>query len=337
MKGNSTFTEFNKRLVRQPWLLKICSLFAMFLISHSKAAQGDEHLEDHDGTRGYWLRTTSVEAFIALEPWFRVLSVRRPGQVSLLADSSFSEQGIRLAYMEPDQVPSSFDAGNQPARSLKRTTNSARLQLAATGGLRYTVQVRLEADHARLRLDYQLENIGEITRRIACWSVLSFGAQGNIVVPFAKKSRSRRRLVLPWWAAWPQPGAHFGRDALAVDISKEALGDAYKIGVITDCGWIAFIRGGEVIVSSARFARDASYPEDGANVSLFKSGAANNGRSETEQMSRLQEVSRGRAALFSETLDLFPIEFPLPAGADEVRHLVEMRLQINPPPAGLQP
>jgi len=306
--------------------LKVFSIIGMASCMNSNAVEVDKDLQDYDGSHGFWLRTPLVEAFVAVEPQFRILAAKRPGHASLLADRSIKEQGLRLACMEPEQIPSSFDVGNQPARILARTTSSTRLQLAAAGGLGYTVTISLKPGRSRLNLEYELENRSKEPRKIAAWSLMSFAPGGSIMVPFGGP-HSRRKLVFPWWSTWPQPEVNIGTGELLVGTLRPASGDACKIGIITRSGWVAFIRGDEVIVSSSTFMPEATYPEDGANISVFKSGAGGKGRCETEQMSPLTEIQPGKALRFQETLDLFTTQHTLPEEARELRKFIDQKLQ----------
>jgi hypothetical protein len=261
-------------------------------------------LDEHDGFRGAWLRTPSAEVFVAVEPRFRVLAFARPGRPSLMADVRVAEQGTRLAFMGPDQVKGSFDVGNVPADFVDRTASTARVRLAPAAGLRYDVTLALDADRPRLRLDYALENVAAERRTVACWSVTSFarGDGGAVVVPFGAEPRARRRLVLPWWTRWPQPNVRVGRDAIRADVTGPVAGGAYKDGLITDAGWIAFARGGEALVSSAPFDASADYAEDGANVTFFESDDPKRTWCEIEQVGPLRDLPPGESARLSETL-----------------------------------
>src|SRR5690606_12302181 len=119
-------------------------------------------------------RTEAAEVFVGIEPQFRVLAFGRIGERSLMADSKVAEQGMRLAFMEPEQVPPSFDVGNQPAELIERTERSATVRLAPAAGLRYTVELGLAKREPVLTLLYELENVGQVERRVACWSVTAF-------------------------------------------------------------------------------------------------------------------------------------------------------------------
>ncbi len=121
------------------------------LIAAPAATAAPAELTEHDGSRGVWLRTPAAEAFVAAEPRFRVLAFARAGQPSLMADANVAEQGVRLAFMGPDQVPPSFDVGNVPAEIVERTPSSVRVRLAPAAGLRYEVTLTLETERPRQR------------------------------------------------------------------------------------------------------------------------------------------------------------------------------------------
>lgn len=297
------------------------------------AAQAGDAIEEHDGYRGFWLRTRSAEVFVATRPVFRLLSLRRPGERSLMADRSVYEQGVRLAFMEPEQIPVSFDVGNRPVESIRREgAAAARVTLAVATGLRYHVDVSLDAQLARLHLRCALENVGPVLRTVACWSVTSFPrGQGVIVVPFADAPRSRRRLVLPFWTAWPQPGVHFGRDAIAADTSAPLVNLAYKVGVITDAGWIAYARGDEALVDSGPFDARAAYPEDGANITFFEAADGESVWCEIERLGPFRMIAPGEHASLSQTIDLIKLA-PAPTDApDLLRRAIEDKLRPLPP------
>ena len=289
--------------------------------------------EEHDGHRGLWLRTQAAQVFVAVQPTFRVLSFSRPGERSLMADRNEPEQGLRLAFMEPEQIKASFDVGNQPAEVLERTERTVRVRLAPAAGLRYEVTLALQSDRPRLTLEYRLENVDVRQRRIACWSVIGFPTNGSIVAPFGKAPKARRRLVLSWWTRWPQPGIRFGRDALVADTTVVIEGNAYKVGIVNDAGWAAFVSQDErALVTRATFDAAAEYPEGGANISFFQSRDADGRtRCEVEQMGSLMQIEPGEAATLTETLDL--IELPKQsrdATPDELRARIEERLRGDP-------
>lgn len=297
-------------------------LVAIFLFLLTITCAWGETVETYDGYQGAWLRTDAAEVFVATEPHFRVLAFRRIGRPSLMADANVAEQGIRLAFMEPEQVPPSFDVGNQPAAFLDRTQRTARVQLSPAAGLRYTVELELADDSPLLRLGYVLENVGDAERRIACWSVISFARDGTMIAPFGTRPRSRRQIVLPWWTRWPQPGVTFGRDALAIDCSAELDGNAYKVGLRTDCGWAAFVRGDQALISTTPFDPAGEYPEGGANITLFHS-TGQRIWCETEQVGTLQTIRPGEAARLSETLRLVDLPQPVAAEPDALRAQIE--------------
>lgn len=288
----------------------LVSLFGALACAH--VAPGDE-LTIHQDYQGFWIRSSSAEAFVAIKPVFRILSLRTAGGVSLLADSTTAQQGVRLAFMEGEQVPKSFDVGNVPAEVVARSSDSASLHLASTGGLEYRVKLQLQPNRPVLEMQTVLQNVGDTDRRVGCWTVLAFARDGTIVAPFRDKPRLRRRLVLSWWSAWPQPAVAFGRDALVVDADGRVEGDAFKIGLITEAGWAGFVRGSQALLAHASFDAQGIYPEDGANVVVFMGGAGvdgGDGWCETELVGPMVMLKQGDSVVMNQTLELLS----LPAG-----------------------
>lgn len=256
--------------------------------------------EQHDGFGGVWLKSASAQVFVAIEPTFRILSFRKPGEPSLLADSKTNQQGLRLAFMEPEQIPTSFDPGNQPASLVEHAGRRIIVRLKEAAGLRYEVEATLAPDAPVLDLRYTLTNVGASERRVACWSLISYALDGTIVVPFGDNDRARRRLVLPWWTKWPQPGVSVARSALSADASTPVAGNACKIGLTSEPGWIAFTRDKHALISTVTFDSKATYPEGGANITLYLDA----NRCETEQVGPLTSLNPGASVTMHETLRL---------------------------------
>jgi hypothetical protein len=278
--------------------------------------------------RGLWLRTHSIEAYVEIYPAFRLLAVQTPGGTSLMADHTVTEKGLRLAFMEPEQTSASFDVGNQPAEVIECTAASARFQLSAASGLRYTISVSLDRNEPRLQFACSLENVGSAPRTVACWSVISF-ARGNglIVAPFGREEGVRRRLVLAPWTPWPQPGVQFGLGALVADTTSPLNGEAYKVGLISDAGWIAFVRDGEALVDFAPFDSSASYPEDGANITFFEGSDARRSWCEIERVGEMKTIAPGEKTHLSQTLVLIKTRQAQTADPDTLRRAIDAQIR----------
>jgi hypothetical protein len=255
-------------------------------------------MQQHDGYTGVWVRSEVAEVFVATEPKFRVLAFRELKSETLFADGRTNEQGLRLAFMEPEQIPQSFEVGNQPAKVIERNDRRVNVRLIEAAALRYDIAIAIDDREPRLNLTYTLTNVGASERRVACWSLVSYALDGTIVVPFGKDDRARRRLVLPWWTKWPQPNASIARSAMSVDVSKPIEGTAYKVGLITEPGWIAFARGQHALVSQIAFDADRTYPEGGANITFY----IDRNRAETEQVGPLTQLAPGEWTQMRESL-----------------------------------
>lgn len=267
------------------------------LLAGPDFVRADEPLMEHDGARGVWLRSETIECFVALQPRFRILSIRKAGGESILATQRDAEAGVRLAYMTDQQVPTSFDVGNQPAEIVERDARAVRLRLAPAAGLQYAVHLSADPREPVIHLDTQLANVSEEPKAVACWTVIAFArGEGMILVPFGAEPRSRRRLVISWYSPWPQSTVHFGRDVMVADTGAPIDG-LYKLGVITSAGWIAMTRGRQSIMLYAPYDPAATYPEDGANVTLYQQDIRTSDRiwCEIEQVGPQHRIAPGQS------------------------------------------
>ena len=296
-----------------------------------------QDLVEHDGYRGVWVKTDAIEAFVATQPKFRILSIRKPDKPSLIADAKIDEPGVRLAFMSPGQVKTSFDPGLTTAEIVE----PGRFRLKPADGMQYTVTANPETHANRISFTYELKNVGDQPRTVGCWSVTSFPCDGTIALATGQQRRARRRMVLSWWSRWPMPGLVFGRDAMSFDTAAAKEPGVAKIGLITDAGWVAFVRGQTALLSSVSYDPAATYPEDGPNITVFQTVGPKGSRAETEQMGPLKKLAAGESVSMTETFEI--IELPQainlpkdwaagPAGeADALRAKIEAVLPTTRP------
>jgi hypothetical protein len=112
---------------------------------------------------------------------------------------------------------------------------------------------------------------------------------------------------MSWWTRWPAPGLVFGRDAMTLDTSAAKEPGVAKLGLITDAGWVAFVRGQSALFSSVAYDPTATYPEDGPNITVFQTIGETMSRAETEQMGPLKTLRRGEAVSMTETFDILDL------------------------------
>lgn len=308
-------------------------------------------LASHGGYEGVWLRGERVEAFVAVSPRVRVMVLRPreavpggpgvPGAGVLLRQGEAVEVGIRSAFMEPGQVPASYEPANQAGEVVAR--GPGRVEVAtgpgAASGLALVMRVEVVEEAVALpgvrgglpgagvRVTHRFVNHGGAARELAAWSIVSLPRAGFAVVPFGVEPRQVRRLVLPWWARLPQPGLRAGFNAGAFDFEAAVNGGAFKFGAITDAGWVAAIRGRGGIVSLVPRQPGAAYPEGGANVTVFVSGDPDHPWAEIEQVGPLRRVEPGGSIELTETLLLLSFDAPPPPNdPDAARAAVEAQL-----------
>jgi hypothetical protein len=80
-----------------------------------------------------------------------------------------------------------------------------------------------------------------------------------------------------------------------------------KLGLITDAGWVAFVRGRSAMLSSVAYDPGGTYPEDGPNITVFQKIAPEMSRIETEQMGPLKALKPGESVSLTETFQILDL------------------------------
>lgn len=301
------------------WL--IVSLVSGCAAYRADASEPAVTLEQHLEHRGHWLRGEGVEVFVAVEPAFRLLSLRRPGQPTLTAQPPLPEVGLRLAYMEPEQNEDSFDPGTQPAQVRQSSEQSIDLELQASGKTQtqYAVRVDVDPDRPALRLQFRLKNLASSPRRYAAWSVIALPSVGQVVVPYAQRDFGRRRMVLPPWSIQPQANLHTGRSALAMDLDHDMSGRAFKLGLGSDAGWIGYRLGTAALLAHVPCDPAGEYPEGDANLTIFQMNADEKDWAEIEHLSPLTDIGPGDELVMRQSVWLLDLPDQSPMSPDALR------------------
>lgn len=262
--------------------------------------------------QGAWLRRPHAEAFIQVSPNLRVRQFQRPGRPSLLAEAPSPEIGLRVAVMEPEQNPLSYEVTQASAAVVEEGESFvlARTEVAPQSKLSLDLRAELDAAEPVLRLTYRLTNHGDAERTLSIWSLVALPRKGVGVVAAGDRPRPLRRLVLPFWSAVPNAGFHLGRNSVLLDFDAPLTGNAFKAGVVNELGEVAAVREGEAILMHSPFVPGATYPEGGANITLFQLGGER-AWAEIEQVGPLTAVPPGGALERVETLRLFAVTPPV--------------------------
>jgi len=286
-------------------------------------------LAEHDGYRGVWLSSDAIECFVAVEPTFRVLAIRRPGEPSMLASPGSPQRGVRLNVMNPGESSTSGKTAEVPGTIMRRTDHSASVQLTAEE-VRYNVDIHADVEKPTITLRYRLTNLADEPRDLAVWSLTSFDKAGRIVVPLDEGGKALRRFTVPRWSPVAQPAMRPGRTALMFDMAHDSPEAPYKFGLATDAGWLAMVRGREALLSFAARQPNAAYPEGDANVTVFYFDRPAETWCEIEQVGPRVRLDAQQATSLTETIRLIALPEPS-ADPDAARRAIEAAVDFPPP------
>jgi hypothetical protein len=166
-----------------------------------------------------------------------------------------------LSYV-PDNVPVDVAIGE----GVVRLTGVEE----AASGLRKSLEVSLDGD--RLALTHRLEQVRGRSRR-APWAITAFGPGGRAWLPRAAPKTHPDALlpdqILVLWPYTDLGDARLGLGSVAVTVDHDpvALGPL-KIGAHHPLGWLAWSRGGQLVVQHTRVG-PGTYPDLGATHEIY--------------------------------------------------------------------
>ncbi|MEM6313402.1 MAG: hypothetical protein AAF743_04920 [Planctomycetota bacterium] len=278
-------------------------------------------ITDHAGT---WLRTEKAVAFVAHQPYPRVLVFRTiNGENPLLtADHKFS--GIRTCVLDPVQTKNWNLAGLQPAQVASATGTSVRIiaEPDPTSQLQNALDVELgetEDGRPQLTVLHRLINTADTTREIAAWSIASIPNGGTMTTDYSLQigtdHQDRPRLLkrVGYFAdADPRhPSYIYGETDFTLDTNVPQDTNS-KVFLFSPDGTVVYRGGpdtplaGTVLTSTGPF-KDGVYPEGGFNVTFYRSWSPDDPKwhySELEHVGPLQAVAPGSAATLEQVIVL---------------------------------
>lgn len=258
--------------------------------------------------RGVWLVNAEARAFVALEPWPRLLRyLPRPGAEPMLKlGERPHDTGIRTWFMEDDQqTRHAYRPAAQPAAIIERSDRSIliRSRWTAEAGYETAVMMRIELlDDGRLRIRHGVQNLADRPRRLAPWSITAFPVGGVIDMVF---HRPQVRTVALFGDTTPDDLAKAMReDRLRIETEIMQTPDrALKFGILGKSGEISYRDQAETWSSSVPYSEVGQYPDGGANLTAFISNRRpDGGWSEIEQVGVEQLLGPFESAWLEETI-----------------------------------
>lgn len=141
-------------------------------------------------------------------------------------------------------------------------------------GVRKILEVRLIDRDGGAVVTHRLENAGAAALQLAPWalSVMAPGGVGMFPLPPAgehpRDLLPRASLVLWPYTDLTDPRWRIGRDGVLLRQDVQAR-RPQKIGLHSDVGWLAYVRGGRAFVKRAARLSNATYPDFGAALEMF--------------------------------------------------------------------
>jgi hypothetical protein len=272
--------------------------------------------QQYEGWKGVWLKSAAAEVFVIAKPYPRVLVFRKIGEPSHLFTGPNEYIGVRTWFMESQQN----DDSPLPARQPGEFKTVTPLKVVVEGAtdpatrLRVGLEVSLDPEKPVMRVRHLLTNAGEKDRKVAVWSINALKRDGKIIVPWGEGEKPFRTVVYYPITSAKEPGLQLGLKALGLDLSLPVTTGQMKVGIRTESGWAAHVMGDSVLKVSAPFAVGGDYPEGGANLTVYQTGAAKNeGWSEIEHISQSETLKPGRTLSLEEKYSLLTV---IPPGED---------------------
>ena len=214
--------------------------------------------------------------------------------------------GIRSWFMEPEQIPASGLPALMAARLTRLAPAAARLDTGKEPVSGLSLAMTCVLDGRALLITHRFVNETNRTRRLAPWAITAVApGAGWGVAPWP--AGPRRVLVINAEAQVTDPILHHTEPGLVVDFAAAPEAPFLKVGLDTDCGWVACVGADAALRSEVAHQPGGHYPEGGGTVTMFRSGPMDGAAfAEIENIGPLQTLAPGEAMELQQRLTLLP-------------------------------
>ena len=260
-----------------------------------------------------WIDNGLVQLGVAMDIGPRVLHFGRvgganafflfPATLGRRGGKSWRSTGGHRFWYAPEKKP--YPADNDPvAWNLKKDGSLELVQKTEKGSrLQKSLTLKLAKSKSRVVVTHRLFNRGSRTQRVAGWGLSVFKTGGRVLL--ARPAAPNPQGLLPDGAivTWPYTDLaegrwSFGRRFIELK-ARRGRPRPQKLGLWSPKGWIAYIRGKElVVIRSKPLAGD--YPDFGCNVETYTNGKM----VELETLGPLRRLAPGQSLVHEETWDL---------------------------------
>jgi len=257
--------------------------------------------ENVSGRTGYWLKGSSIEAFVTTAPRIRLAVLRTPGRDNVLGEVNESLLGMKTWLMNPhEDLTDRSEFSELPAHTAEATPAGLTLETAPSAklglSLRWEVSVNEKEDG--IIVTQTIQNHSEIPQDVAAWSLMIFSENTHIDIPLdspahVERDKNPYQLFVYPYSSINDPRMSINDGSLALQVSKAPESGALKVGVVSVSGTAYAKRSGQVLESTVSFDPEGTYPEGGPNITAFVVGNEKNTFGELEHMSPIKRVIPG--------------------------------------------
>lgn len=230
----------------------------------------------------------------------------------------FGGHRLWFAPEDPDRV--AVPDGN--GLVLRNELDGLRLTGAAEPqtGLVRSVSVRLLPGRASVELCHELRNVSATQLELAPWAITQLPLGGTVLMPQPEPTqghhvRPNRMLVLWPYSSWEDRRFRPIDGLLTLDA---VTGPSFKLGTYNEAGWVAYVRGGTVLVRRFEPQAGQPHPDLGCNVEVFVGGAF----LELEVLGSLVRLEPGATATLVELWELDTVDgADATIDVDRLRHI----------------
>lgn len=245
-----------------------------------------QHIEYGGWPNCFRLHNSQIELILTADVGPRIIHCALPGGSNLFYEApdqrgqrgggDYRLYGGHRLWHAPEHMPRSYQPDNDPLNVVELGERAARFSqpVEKLTGIRKELEVRLDADVPRATLLHRLCNDGPWPLTLAAWSISMMAPGGVGLLPLQDRGAQPPRLpagssISLWdYTDLSDPRLSFGRRLILVRQDPKAPA-ATKLGTSPDAGWLAYVLGETLFLTTYTPQPAAHYPDRGAGAEIY--------------------------------------------------------------------